>query len=143
MRGGTNREVCSLYYAYQAFCYTFTGPLLLFFFCFLTTTMPTEDENQSRYDTTNKPHTARTHTHTHGNHTAHDPRTPPTPIRSATQHTQAHQDQGEGHPGPPPPQPQDPSQEWRVTMPTTLGQEWRGTNHGTRRRTPARTGKAP
>ena len=34
------------------FCYTSTGPLLLlFFFCFLNTTMPTNSENQPRYDT--------------------------------------------------------------------------------------------
>ena len=52
------------------FCYTSTGPLLLlFFFCFLNTTMPTDDENQPRYDTPHQPHTASTHTHTHGSHT--------------------------------------------------------------------------
>ena len=51
------------------FCYTSTGPPLLLFFCFLATPMPTNDENQPRYDTPDKPHTARTHTHTHGDHT--------------------------------------------------------------------------
>ena len=56
------------------FCYTSTGPLLLLFsFCFLNTTMPTDDENQPRHDTPHQPHTASTHTHTHGSHTAHDP----------------------------------------------------------------------
>ena len=134
MRGGTNGELCISHYAYNAFCYTSTGPLLLLFFCFLTTTMPTDDENQRRYDTPHKPQTARTYTHTQGNHTTHDPHTQPTPTRSAGQHTHTHQDQGEGHPGPPPPQPQDPRQEWRGTTPTALGQEWRETNHGTWRR---------
>ena len=90
MRGGTNREVCISHYAYHAFCYRSTGPLVLLFLCFLTTTRLTDDENQSRYDTPHKPHTAHTHTHTHGNHTAHDPRTRPTPTRSATQHTHTH-----------------------------------------------------
>ena len=142
-RGGMNREVCILHYAYHAFCYTSTGPLLLLFFCFLTTTMLTDDKNQPRYDTPHKPQTARTHTHTHANHTAHDPRTPPTPTPSATQQTHTHHDQGEGHPGHPPPQPQVPNQEWRGTTPTALGQESRGTNHGTLWRTRARSGGAP
>ena len=104
------------------FCYTSTERLLLLFFCFLATTMPTDDKNQPRYDTPHKPHTARTHTHTHGNHTAHDPCTPPTPTRSATQHTHTHQ--GEGHPG-------------------AHSQEWRAGPHHHNRRTPARSGGEP
>ena len=64
------------------FCYMSTGPLLLlFFFCSLNTTMPTDDKKQPRYDTPHQPHTASTHTHTHGSHTVHDP-----PPRRPHQH---------------------------------------------------------
>ena len=144
MRSGTNREVCISHYAYHTFCYTSTGPLLLLFFCFLTTAMPTENENQPRYDTAHKPHTARTHTHTH---TRQPHRTPPphathtnTKCHTTSTHT---------------PRPRRSSP--RAATTTTTGpqpgvagnhaqgprQEWRGTNRGTRRRTPARSGGAP
>ena len=62
------------------------------FFCFLNTTMPTDDENQPRYDTPHQPHTASTRTHTHRSHTAHDP--PPhatlTNTKGHTTHTHTH-----------------------------------------------------
>ena len=43
------------------FCYILQD----LFFYFLNTTMPTEDENQPRYDTPHQPQAASTHTHTH------------------------------------------------------------------------------
>ena len=121
------------------FCYTSTGPLLLvFFFCVLNTTMPTDDEDQPRYDTPHQPHTASTHMHTHGSHIAHDPTTRPKPTRSATArplrtatHTTNTHNKGHPHPRNTPPQPAGPSQEWR------------GAAHHHCRRTPARSGGEP
>ena len=67
------------------FYHTSTGALLLPFYYFLTTIMPTDDENQPKYDTPYKQHTGHTHTHTQ---TATTPRT--TPARHPHGHEAPH-----------------------------------------------------